>query len=132
MNIIKCVDADGKINRVAVTDEVYEAIQQLDKQEHLDERRETRRCQSLEVSMDNGWDIVDPYADIKTIIDKKERYKKLYAALNTLPKEQQQLIYLVFFKGVSQQDIAQIENVSKAAISARITRILKKLKKLLE
>ncbi len=132
MKILKYIDADGQVQEITVADEVYETIQQLDKQEHLDERRETRRCQSLEVSIDNGWDIVDPNADIKTIIDKKQRYKKLYEALNALPNQQRKLIYLVFFKGVSQQDIAQIENVSKASISARITRILKKLKKLLE
>ncbi len=42
------------------------------------------------------------------------------------------LIYLVFFKGVSQKEIARKENVSKAAITIRIQRILKKLKKLLD
>lgn len=132
MNTVKYVDADGKTQEITVTDEVYETIQQLDKQEHLDERRETRRCQSLEVSIDNGWDIVDPNADIEAILDKKQRYKKLYEALNTLPDQQRKLIYSVFFKGVSQQEIAKIENVSKVAISTRITRILKKLKKLLK
>lgn len=131
MKTYKFTDADGKAQEVAVTDNVYATMQELDEYGHRSERRETRRCQSLEQSVDNGWDVADPNADIETIIDKKERYKKLYAALNTLPKQQQRLIYLVFFKGVSQIEIARQEGVTKVAIHLRLQVILQKLKEIL-
>lgn len=124
-------NADGKAQEIAVTDEVYTTIQELDKKDYANERKHKRKRISLEKAVDNGWDVADPNANIETIIDKKERYKKLYAALNALPKYQQKLIYLVFFKGISQQDIAAQEGVVKCSISKRLTRIMKKLKKYL-
>lgn len=131
MNTVKYVDADGKTQEITVTDEVYETIQQLDKQEHLDERREIRRCQSLEVSIDNGWDIVDPNANIEEIIYRKQRYTSLYAALGKLPREQRELVEKVFFERVSQTEIAKQEGVTKVAIHLRLQVILQKLKEIL-
>ncbi len=132
MEKVSFINADGKAQEIMVTDEVYAAIQDLDRKERLNERKETRHCQSLEQSLDNGWDIADLTVDTIKLIERKAKYKALYKALNTLPSKQRQLIYLVFFKGVSQKEIARKENVSKAAITIRIQRILKKLKKLLD
>ena len=123
--------ADGKTQEICVTDEVYAVLQDLDKQEQLNERRETRRCQSLELSVDNGWDIADNTADTEQIVEKNEEYKRLYKALNKLPNCQRKLIYLVFFKGITQQQIADKEGVSRFAINKRLIRILKNLKKIL-
>ena len=123
--------ADGKTQEICVTDEVYAVLQDLDKQEQLNERRETRRCQSLELSVDNGWDIADTSADTEQIVEKNEEYKRLYKALNKLPNCQRKLIYLVFFKGITQQQIADKEGVSRFAINKRLIRILKNLKKIL-
>lgn len=124
-------NADGKAQEVAVTDNVYAIIQELDKKDYANERKHRRKRISLEKAVDNGWDVIDPNADIEAIINKKERYKKLYAALNALPKEQQRLIYLVFFKGTSQIEIAKQEGVSKVAIHLRLQVILQKLKEIL-
>lgn len=131
MKTYKFTNAAGKVQEVEVTDEVCATLQVLDEYEQRNERRETRRCQSLEQSVNNGWDIADPNSDIETIIEKKERYKKLYVALKALSKEQQRLIYLVFFKRIPQIEIARQEGVAKCSISKRLTRILRKLKKLL-
>ena len=125
MEKVSFINADGKAQEIMVTDEVYAAIQDLDRKERLNERKETRHCQSLEQSLDNGWDIADLTVDTIKLIERKAKYKALYKALNTLPSKQRQLIYLVFFKGVSQKEIARKENVSKAAITIRIQRILK-------
>ncbi len=132
MEKVSFINADGKAQEITVTNEVYAAIQDLDRKERLNERKETRHCQSLEQSLDNGFDVADPTVDTMKLIERKAKYKALYKALNTLPSKQRQLIYLVFFKGVSQKEIARKENVSKAAITIRLQRILKKLKKLLD
>ncbi len=125
----KYTDAYG--NTVSVINEVYAVWQELDKKEQLNERRETRRCQSLELSLDNGWDIADTSANTEQIVEKNEEYKRLYKALNKLPNCQRKLIYLVFFKGITQQQIADKEGVSRFAINKRLIRILKNLKKIL-
>ncbi len=121
--------ADGKTQEICVTDEVYAVLQDLDKQEQLNERRETRRCQSLELSVDNGWDIADNTADTEQIVDKKEQNKELYKALGTLTKQQRELVNKIFFKGMTQAEVAEQENVSTVAIHLRLQVILKKLRK---
>ncbi len=124
-------DADGKKQSANVQDSIYGELTELDKQERLDDRRETRRCQSLEASMENGFDVIDDTADIDVILDKKERYKALYAALAKLPAKQRELIQKVFFEGISQAEIARREDVSRVAIAIRLQKILTKLRKLL-
>lgn len=63
MEKVSFINADGKAQEIMVTDEVYAAIQDLDRKERLNERKETRHCQSLEQSLDNGWDIADLTVD---------------------------------------------------------------------
>lgn len=125
-------NAEGKKGSANVQDSVYGVLTELDKQEHLDELRETRRCQSLEASMENGFDIVDDTADIDVILDKKERYKALYSALAKLPAKQRELIQKVFFEGISQTEIASQQGITKMALHNKLTRILRNLKKLLQ
>ncbi len=131
MEKYKYVDAFDQIQEITVSKEVLDTVRELDKQDKLDERRETRRCQSLEASMENGFDLIDDTADIDVIIDKKERYKALYSALAKLPAKQRELIQKVFFEGISQAEIARREDVSRVAIAIRLQKILAKLRKLL-
>lgn len=125
-------NADGKKQSANVQDSIYGVLMELDTQERLDDRRETRRCQSLEASMENGFDIVDDTADIDVILDKKERYKALYSALAKLPAKQRELIQKVFFEGISQTEIASQQGITKMALHNKLTRILRNLKKLLQ
>lgn len=124
-------DADGKKKTAKVQDNVFDVLKELDKQERLDDRRETRRCQSLESSMENGFDVIDDTADIDVILDKKERYKALCFALAKLPNAQRELIQKVFFERIPQVEIAKQEGVSHVAIICRLQVILKKLKEIL-
>ncbi len=123
------VDVDGNEQTVNVTDRVFDTIEKMNKREELDERRETRRCQSLEVSIDNGFDIADPKADIEEIAYRNERYRKLYIAISKLLPEQQELITAVYFDGKTKTEIAERFGISRSAISKRIARILAQLKK---
>lgn len=125
------VDVDGNEQAVNVTDRVFDTIEKMNKREELDERRETRRCQSLEVSMDNGFDVTDLNADVEEIAYRNERYKKLYAAISKLLPAQQELITAVYFDGKTKTEMAERFGISRSAISKRIARILAQLKKFL-
>lgn len=124
--------ADGTTSAVEVSDEFYSLYQDMEKADELSERKHSRRSQSLERSVDNGWDVADPDADVPTIFEINERNSQLYAAISTLTPEQQTLIKQVFFERISQVEIAERQGVTKKAINNRLTRILRKLKKVLQ
>ena len=54
----------------------------------LIERRETRRHQSLEKSIEGGHEFVDHKADVEQNLEKKEEIEQLYKALKFLTKKQ--------------------------------------------
>lgn len=96
---------------------------------YLSELKETRRHQSLELSLENGHEFVseDPTPDER--LEKQEEIVLLRQALSTLSEDQQWLVKEVYFKGRSQVEIAKELGVSKMAITLRLQTILKKLKK---
>ena len=98
---------------------------------YLSELKETRRHQSLELSLENGHEFIseEPTPDEKCI--EEETYKALHKAISTLSEDQQWLVNEFYFKGRSNMDIAKELGVDKSAISHRLERILKKLKKFL-
>lgn len=124
--------ADGTTSAVEVSDEFYSLYQDMEKAGELSARKHSRRNQSLERSVDNGWDVADPDADVAAIFEKNESDSKLYAAISTLAPEQQTLIKQVFFERIPQVEIAERQGVTKKAINNRLTRILRKLKKVLQ
>ena len=76
--------ADGSTSAVEVSDEFYSLYKDMEKADELSERKHSRRNQSLEHSVDNGWDIADPDADVAVIYEIKERNERLYKAIATL------------------------------------------------
>lgn len=124
--------ADGTTSTVEVSDEFYSLYQDMEKADELSDRKHSRRTQSLEHSVDNGWDVADPDADVAAIFEKNESDKKLYEAISTLTPEQQTLIRQVFFDRIPQVEIAKQYGTTKMALHNKLTRILRKLKKVLE
>ncbi len=124
--------ADGTESAVEVSDEFYSLYQDMEKADELSERKHTRRNQSLERSVDNGWDIADPDADVAVLYEIKERNERLYKAISTLTPEQQTLIKQVFFDRIPQVEIAEQQGTTKMALHNKLTRILRKLKKVLQ
>ncbi len=127
---------------IMVDNETAKMLEQLDEQtrheyilaEHeldLLERRETRRHQSLDLSLENGHEFVseEPTPDEKCI--EEETYKALYKAISALSEDQQWLVKEVYFKGRPQVEIAKELGILKTSLNDRLTRALKKLKKFL-
>lgn len=116
---------------IEVTDELAAAYAEMEHKEKLNERRETRRHQSLDKSLEHGFDVADATADVWAQVERRERAQKLYAAITRLSPEQQELLRQVYFEYVPQTEIAAHEGVTKKAINNRLKRILTKLKNLL-
>ena len=98
---------------------------------YLSELKETRRHQSLELSLDNGHDFVceDPTPDEK--IEKQEEIALLGQAITTLTEEQRWLINEVYYKKRTLVNIANELGVSHVAIINRLKKIHNKIKKFL-
>ena len=97
----------------------------------LIERRETRRHQSLERSMASGFDIIDESTDIEEEMLRKIDAEKLRQALQMLEPQQKWLLEQIFVKGKSKVEIARELGVWKTAISNRLQKIYRRIKKFL-
>ncbi len=90
---------------------------------------------SIEALIEQNFDIPDPNGDIEERIlerhDKEEK-ERLYKAIDMLLPRQQNLIRLAYFEGLSHEQIAEREGVSRQAISFAIERAEIALKKILE
>lgn len=96
---------------------------------YLNELKETRRHQSLDLSLDNGFELEDEDSSPEDKVIQDETYSNLYKAISTLSKDQQWLIKEVYFKGRSQVEIAKELGVSHVAILNRFKKIYEKIKK---
>lgn len=117
---------------VEVMEEFAAAYMEMEHRENLINRKETRRHQSLDKSLEHGFDIADSSADTYEQAERKERTDKLYKAIALLSPEQQKLLRQVYFEYIPQTEIAKREGVTKKAINNRLARILARLKKYLE
>ena len=97
----------------------------------LIERRETRRHQPLERSMASGFDIIDESTDIEEATLRKIDAEKLRQALQMLEPQQKWLLEQIFLKGKSKVEIARELGVWKTAISNRLQKIYRRIKKFL-
>ena len=86
---------------------------------------ETRRHVSLDALEKLGMDFVGEQG---VTIDGEE-FAELRDAIAKLKPEQQELLKKVFWEGIKQVDIAKSEGVDDSAISWRLARIYKRLKK---
>lgn len=89
---------------------------------------ETRRHVSFDALEELGIDFVGEQG---VTIDGEE-FAELRDAIAKLKPEQQELLKKVFWEGIKQVDIAKSEGVDDSAISWRLTRIYKRLKKSLK
>ena len=76
--------------------------------------------------------IIDEKIDLEKIVEVRMQIEELHRALNTLTKEERELMEAIFYKEESLRSISRREKVTHQAISGRRDRILEKLRKILE
>ena len=96
------------------------------------ERRETRRTQSLNTSLSNGFDIVDEEADVHTALMKKMTYDEILKAIKKLKEKQQWVAEQVLLLGRKQVDVARELGIGESAMAQQISIIRRDLKKFLK
>ena len=93
------------------------------------ERKETRRIQSLNSSLDHGFDIVDDDSDLFLALLRKMAQDQVRDAIKKLEPQQQWLVDEIYYKGRTQAEIAVQLNVGESAIRSRLKKIFEKMQK---
>ena len=94
--------------------------------------RERLNVQSLDASLDGGFDIEDPEQDLFENYIKKTDNDRLKEAIQSLEPQQQWLIEQIYFKERTKSDVARELGVDHTSIRDRLNIIFKKIKKFLE
>jgi len=123
---------DGTKSVVEVSDELYDLLKELDKEEYNNNHKNTRRHSSLEMLLGKGVEFEK--IENKTAVDMEFEFltqldnEVLIEAIGSLTLSQQNLVYLRYFLRVKQCDIAKQYGMKPAAITRQLKRILEKIK----
>ena len=124
--------ADGHFYVIEVTEEFAAEYAAMEHRDKLIERKETRRHQSLDKSLEHGWDIADPSADVALQAEQDEDKERLYAALRKLTDKQRAVLLLYIEEGKSFRDIAKELGLNKDTVREHYLAAIKNLKKFLK
>lgn len=131
---------------VEVYEDEVEKVRETNRMTWQEDKAEERRRKKLEedgitlCSLDktdaDGDNISDEKMSVEErIIEEESRQEnnaRLYAAISKLNPRQREMIKMVYFKDMSQDDIAKKYGITKASVSDAMQRIYASLKKYLE
>ena len=121
---------------IPISDEVYKAYWKITEHEKYLQRKDWKHNVIPFSALDHDGhfvdNIIDEKIDLEKIVEVKMRIEELHKALNTLSKEERELMEAIFYKEESLRSIGKKERVTHQAISGRRDRILEKLRKILE
>ena len=121
----------GEVSEVEVDERLGGMLLDLDRQQYNNDQKETRRHVSLD-GMDYEGELFVSAEDTEGEAERREDMARLYSAMEALSPSQRELVKKVYFEERKITDIAREEGVDKSAISHRLERIHKKLKKILD
>ena len=121
---------------IPISEEVYKAYWKITEHEKYLQKKDCKYGVIPFSSLDHDGhfvdNIIDEKIDLEKIVEVKMRIEELHKALNTLTKEERELMEAIFYKEESLRSISRREKVTHQAISGRRDRILEKLRKILE
>ena len=109
--------------------EIYHDAVMFEYRTSCTERKETRYIQSLDASMDNGFDIADESVEsVEQILTRLT----VEQAVSTLSEEQKWLVKQIYYLGRTRMSVADELGITEGAIRSRLSVISKKLEKILK
>ena len=115
-----------------MSEEVMEEIIESRRLEASAQRKKYRHKAQYSLNYGNEAGYVDTSIALtpETVLENTQLRDELYKSVMELPRKQSQRIYAKFYLGLSVDQIAQCEGVSKSRISESIRRGLEHLKKI--
>lgn len=129
MKTVTYTFADGTRMVAEVNEALYDMIAEMDIAEKRSDRRETRRHVSLERMREYGIDFPVAHCDDTEDWPANCENEILQNAMANLLPEQKQLLTQIFYDGLTVTEIATAENVDKSAVSRRLKRIYRQIRK---
>lgn len=124
---------DGtKYVEIEVTEEFAAEYAAMEHRDKLIERKETRRHQSLDKSLEHGWDIPDMSADVALQAERNEEKARLSSALKKLTDKQLTVLNLYIVHNFSFREIGEKMNLGRYTVRDYYYNAIKKLKKFLK
>ena len=121
---------------VPISEEVYKSYWKITEHEKYIYRKDREHCVLPFSSFDYDGhfvdNIIDEKIDLEKFVEVKMQIEELHRALNTLTKEERELMEAIFYKEESLRAIGKKEKVSHQAIGQRRDKILEKLKEILK
>ena len=121
----------GEVSEAEVDERLGGMLLDLDRQQYNNDKKETRRHVSLD-GMDYEGELFVSAEDTEGEAERREDMARLFSAMEALSPSQRELVEEVYFEERKITDIAREEGVDKSAVSHRLERIHKKLKKILD
>ena len=123
---------DGtKYVEIEVTEEFAAEYAAMEHRDKLIERKETRRHQSLDKSLEHGWDIADPSADVVLQAERDEDTALLHSALQRLTDKQRAVLLLYIEEVKSFREIGETLGIHKDTVKEHYHAAIKNLRKIL-
>ena len=94
----------------------------------IDEYR--KKAGKDQVSLDDEESNVDPSYEDENKIFQEDREKEVYKILSKLSQEERELLGMIYFQDMKNEEIAKVLGINAKAVSARHHRLLKKCKDL--
>ena len=121
----------AKYVEIEVTEEFASEYAAMEHRDKLIERKETRRHQSLDKSLEHGWDIPDPSADVALQAEQNEEKARLSSALQKLTDKQRAVLLLYIEEGLSFREIGEKLGIYKDTVKEHYHAAIKNLRKIL-
>ena len=121
--------ADGTRKEIEVTEEFAAEYAKMEYQNALIERKETRRHQSLDKSLEHGFDIPDPTVDITEMAERRELSDEIHKALNALTEKQRKVFELYVSEGLPFRAVGERMGLGTYTVRDYFYNAVKKIKK---
>ena len=123
--------ADGMRKEIEVTEEFAAEYAKMEHKDALIERKETRRHQSLDKSLEHGFDISDPTVDIADMVERRELSDEIHRALEILTEKQRIIFELHVSEGLPFRAIGEKLGLGTYTVRDYFYNAVKKLQKFL-
>jgi RNA polymerase sigma factor (sigma-70 family) len=131
--------ATGCFETVEVTEEVYRtyqrtswSIENSDASFYAHEIQFSSLIGGSENAFQNFREFIDTENTPDRVLERKEMVAAIQWAIGSLSEQDQNLIYALFFNGVSEKDYAKQCGVKQQTVNKKKHRIFKKIKKFLD
>ena len=122
---------DGPCEDIEVTEEFAAEYEEMEHKDALIERKETRRHQSLDKSLEHGFDVADPKANVLEEIEWRELSEEIHRALEVLTDKQRTVFELHVSEGLTFRAIGERLGLGTYTVRDYFYNAVKKLKNIL-